>query len=977
MHRITPILLLLAPASGLTEERETDSASDTFIEEIGITAIRRDTIVQETPISVTAISAAMVETFGVRNQEDIQNFVPSITIQPYDIAIRGVGRNFRNLSGDPGVALYFNNVYTEDFLPVSTENGFYDLERIEFLRGPQSTLYGRNGIGGAVNFHSKKPEERFSGELRTVIGEYNTTELYGYVTGPILENLNGRLTFSERHRDGFIPDVSGNPDLDSNDDRNVAVAFTFSPSDTLQIYMRGNDRLMDRIISGGGSRDEALVVSENGGRLDEVAGTLRNISAETFGYRRVNPDTVCASLTDRANPDCTLPGMPVFEYNYRGLERFGQRVVPGVDGTQFGRPNFLFGHDPVLANASVIGDGATIPELDGDDLFADTNGRNNEFIDHNAATLIADWELTPTLRLRYIFGYTDLFYSRNTDADKSSAVYGHDFYASQENDNQQHELQMFADIGDNLYLTTGLFYFDSKTDQRLDWFSAHPYYEAEDYGTNPFSGLPFTTTEAALYYLGFDPYTSDQPLRPASAIDAFANSACLFSLSQPLSPDTAPFGEALASLSGNSLVADCWVAAPWRGDTGTALTSGPVTSGTFTEYEVSSRIKSSAVYAQFEFLLGDDWSVTAGFRWATDEKEGQEANRVLSEIQLLPGQLFEYNLNKGALNADGTRRDQATVARYQGFPVDLAVYRAFEQDWEQLTWKLGVDWLPSDRTLVYASATTGYRPGGFNLGFQSTLPVYDSEEILSLESGLKTRLFDDTLELNATLFRYIHENVQVQSITAAFTGQDEFAVTRGSTSVISVPESTSNGAEIEGRWKLNDALSAGFGYSFIDVAFTKEYVDPRTGAVGIIDAASSEAPIGVYAQGETRLPILGQRPLNVPEHKVTLYGSYRWRFSGGNLDLVAAWSWIDEVSLQTIANELNTAPAWARLDARLIWTSADQRFNATLFVNNATNDIGIRNLDVRDQEFNYLRTATPTVPQFIGVDLRYRIGANP
>ncbi len=119
------------------------------IEEVVVTAERKESTVSDTSISITAFTGQMLEDFGIRNQEDLQKFIPAAVIEPYDMAIRGVGRNFRALGGDPGIATYLNGVYSEDFGIASTEGGLFDIERIEVLRGPQGTLYGRNAIGGA------------------------------------------------------------------------------------------------------------------------------------------------------------------------------------------------------------------------------------------------------------------------------------------------------------------------------------------------------------------------------------------------------------------------------------------------------------------------------------------------------------------------------------------------------------------------------------------------------------------------------------------------------------------------------------------------------------------------------------------------------------------------------------------------------------------------------------------------------------
>ena len=85
------------------------------IEEVVVTAERRESTVSDTSISITAFTGEFLEDFGIRNQEDLQNFIPATIIEPYDMSIRGVGRNFRSLGGDPGVATYLNGVYSEDF----------------------------------------------------------------------------------------------------------------------------------------------------------------------------------------------------------------------------------------------------------------------------------------------------------------------------------------------------------------------------------------------------------------------------------------------------------------------------------------------------------------------------------------------------------------------------------------------------------------------------------------------------------------------------------------------------------------------------------------------------------------------------------------------------------------------------------------------------------------------------------------------
>ena len=106
---------IYAPALVIAQEQEDEPGRG--IEEVIVTAERREASVQDTSISITALTGENLEDFGIRNQEDLQNFIPATTIQPYDATVRGVGRNFRALGGDPGISTYMNGIYSED--PVS------------------------------------------------------------------------------------------------------------------------------------------------------------------------------------------------------------------------------------------------------------------------------------------------------------------------------------------------------------------------------------------------------------------------------------------------------------------------------------------------------------------------------------------------------------------------------------------------------------------------------------------------------------------------------------------------------------------------------------------------------------------------------------------------------------------------------------------------------------------------------------------
>ena len=151
MHQQTLAALACAALVGSVSVQAAETREGRRIEEVVVTAEKREATVSDTSISITALGEVMIEDFGLQSADDLVNFIPATTRDAYDIRIRGVGRNFRALGGDPGVATYYNGVYSEDFGIASSENGLYDVARIEVLRGPQGTLYGRNSIGGALN----------------------------------------------------------------------------------------------------------------------------------------------------------------------------------------------------------------------------------------------------------------------------------------------------------------------------------------------------------------------------------------------------------------------------------------------------------------------------------------------------------------------------------------------------------------------------------------------------------------------------------------------------------------------------------------------------------------------------------------------------------------------------------------------------------------------------------------------------------
>ncbi len=987
------------------------------IEEVVVTAERRESTVQDTAISITAFTGEFIEDFGLRNQEDLQNYIPATTIQPYDLSIRGVGRLFRALGGDPGIATYYDGAYSEDFGIASTEGGLFDLERIEVLRGPQGTLYGRNGVGGAVNFHSKKPSEEFEGEVKVIVGSYEQKEIFGVLSGPIIDGfLNARVTGVKRTRDGFINDVEpGNPDINNYGDENYSLSLEFTPSETLSIYMRGNERSYRRMMSGAQGAG-AIVVSEQGGIRDPVSGGERWTSVPVHGWRVVQDPMAagadfCASATDRTVADCIVPtglvpyinatapgsvtGTGVYRFDLNGIVRYAQPLVGGVDSagvarggtttTGFSRPNYAyqaFGLPDELARAdqSIQGNGREIPELTGDDLDAWTNGFQDEFFDHQAAYVSVTWDAADWLSFKYIGAYTDYFYDRTTEDDRTGLPHDQQFYAAQENENYQHELQMFMDIGEDITLTGGYFYYENDIDQQLDFYSTDSWsrYTSPDniYGdAGPSAFLAADPT--AFLYIGpvHVNHRSAQNIAPANLAGAIP----------------------IPSFSDPNITEVQFADGAWLGDTlatGGRVDHGPVSDGTTFIWDTENRTKAWAVYLQGEWQINDTWAITLGARYAEDDKEAEENlflyNESVSALatcvantgdSVLCGDdplapdgvvtLAEYNQNiTGGIDASGNVVDFDRV-RFRGVPYSRSIYRAIENEFDEVTYRVNLDFTPTEDDLFYLSMTTGYRAGGFNLGYFSFIPTYDPEDITAYELGYKGQLFDGTLQLNASVYYYDYEGVHLQYSVSSFTGV--------STSVRNAPGAVTIGGELEILWLATDNLTLGATYSYTDARYDGELVEPATGTTGVVDENNPYAPASVYSLAERNFPIDDEPLPRVPENKFTGWAEYVLELGdNGKVTFLTSVAYTGEFQAAgrpVPESPLSVAPEYIRWDARVTWNSANEQWGVSGFVNNITDDLGVRNQFTYPESQGHRRVIEPTNPRMAGLEIQYKFGA--
>ena len=314
------------------------------LEEVVVTAQRRSTRLQRTPVAVTSLDARALEQKGVSSLLDLGGAVPNLTVSSRSttgaasggFTIRGIGTDATGSS--PSVGIYIDEVY----YPSQFGNliGLFDVSRIEVLRGPQGTLFGRNTIAGAVNYVGNKPSNTFGGYVESTLGSYDRREVDGALNIPVTDKLSVRVAGEYNNAGGYVHDQLANVDRGAETTSFGKVQAHWTPTDTLTFDLRGDvlhDSENGRAIailagpSGQGPNPTALFPSLASQLGVSLAGYGPGLISKPGGYAFAgfgSPDFLAydyhgVSLVSawNVNDDLTLKSITAYSYDRYAVDQ--------------------------------------------------------------------------------------------------------------------------------------------------------------------------------------------------------------------------------------------------------------------------------------------------------------------------------------------------------------------------------------------------------------------------------------------------------------------------------------------------------------------------------------------------------------------------------------------------------------------------------------------------------------------------------
>lgn len=284
------ILILPLVLGGLAATPRLYAAETGFeLEEVIVTARKREENLQSTPIAISAFTEQELEYRQINSTDKLSDITPNLTFDSgspssgsssaAQIFIRGIGQTDFTPVTDPGVGLYIDGVYMAR--SVGNVLDFLDVQRIEILRGPQGTLFGRNTIGGAVAIYSKRPDENRAASMRVQVGNDDMLYLTAKANLPITETLSSNFAVSSRNRDGYVTRVFDGVRTGDDDNLGFRASVLWNPNENFELYMAADGTRL---------RENGAPTVSNGVNDKGAFGTFGNGLLASCSAVNINPN---------------------------------------------------------------------------------------------------------------------------------------------------------------------------------------------------------------------------------------------------------------------------------------------------------------------------------------------------------------------------------------------------------------------------------------------------------------------------------------------------------------------------------------------------------------------------------------------------------------------------------------------------------------------------------------------------------------
>ena len=820
------------------------AAGSNIIEELVVTAEKREQSLQDVPVAISAFTSKQRDMVGISTVQDLTNFTPGFVYQSSNdrASMRGIGRLTNVHAVDGAVSIYIDGLFTTS--TVLAGGPPLDVERVEILRGPQGTLYGRNAIGGTVNVISVRPTDDFYAEVRAIAENYSFTNFQAAVSGPITENLRARISgYKLDQRKGYYKNVNGLPSEGSKrDEYQVQAQIEADLGENADLWV-SYKTLVWHNRGGPGARAGYLNGPYETGRLDPNFSIVFN---SAHGY----------------TPETGLDG-----------------IVPG-SLVQFNGSNVTT--NPALNDNRTFN--SNIPQRV---RLRDVNSLTANFVYH-----------APTVDIRYVGGFQEYKYDLYGDTDATSVrsfqiplapgsicgTIGGLFAAGVSPVNCQpltvnanngyhyfeypkwysHELNISSTHDGPVQWIVGAFYFNEKytgTGSTADFFLVGPSsLQTPILGAAPNPGGTWSTGNYALT-------TRSKAL--FGQVDWQATETLKVTAGLRYTKDR-KFGQEFRRVVCNS---DACYPSLYP-----ALGLGGFGPGTANNW--GSLLGNLNALAQLAPVLGIP---------------------ALAGLNGLGNGAMDLTDALAPKSTDGLIEGVATPSvctagvcrQYVINPATGVASRRLSDTSDAITGTAGLQWEPDPDTMAYARYSRGYKAFGFSAGGFLAVPKADEEIVNSYELGLKKN-FGSNLQFNLALFYLDYRDLQAP-----------VAVRVGATNVtqfVNIDKSVSKGVEFSTIWQPVRPLrlSLDYGYNPSKIKKSPLLVDVNdnitTGAVSVVGNSLPQAP-------KHKLALNGLYTFQMEPGNLTLGATYLYRSkSYANVferDYNSAPSW-DQVDLRAI-----------------------------------------------------------------------------